>query len=171
MENRADGDSGAASASGAGGSGSSAAKATFEVKKWNAVAFWSWEIELDVCAICRNSLYEPSIEHQAAGLDDVSIAWGVCNHCFHLECIQRWLRQRNVCPMCGTEWEYQKVRARAASAAHPDAAARAVGARAPDAPRSPPLLTRLGGPRAPRPPSPARPQVERVSGGNASGTA
>lgn len=36
----------------------------FEVKKWNAVAMWSWAICTDTCAICRNNLYEPSIEYQ-----------------------------------------------------------------------------------------------------------
>ena len=42
------------------------AKATkrFEIKKWNAVAMWSWAICTDTCAICRNNLYEPSIEYQ-----------------------------------------------------------------------------------------------------------
>lgn len=37
----------------------------FEVKKWSAVAMWSWAICTDTCAICRNNLYEPSIEYQA----------------------------------------------------------------------------------------------------------
>ena len=36
----------------------------FEIKKWNAVAMWSWAICTDTCAICRNNLYEPSIEYQ-----------------------------------------------------------------------------------------------------------
>jgi hypothetical protein len=36
----------------------------FEIKKWNAVTMWSWDICADVCAICRNSLNEPSIEYQ-----------------------------------------------------------------------------------------------------------
>ena len=38
----------------------------FEIKKWNAVAMWSWAICTDTCAICRNNLYEPSIEYQVA---------------------------------------------------------------------------------------------------------
>ena len=36
----------------------------FEIKKWNAVTMWSWDICADNCAICRNSLNEPSIEYQ-----------------------------------------------------------------------------------------------------------
>ncbi|KOX76210.1 RING-box protein 2 [Melipona quadrifasciata] len=25
----------------------------FILKKWNAVAMWSWDVECDTCAICR----------------------------------------------------------------------------------------------------------------------
>ena len=81
----------------------------FVVKKWNAVTFWSWDICTDTCAICRNKLYEPSIEAQAnPGLADdagYSIAWGCCGHVFHLDCISRWLKTRSVCPLCNREWE------------------------------------------------------------------
>ena len=38
----------------------------FEIKKWNAVTMWSWDICADTCAICRNSLNEPSIEYQVS---------------------------------------------------------------------------------------------------------
>ena len=36
-------------------------KKIFEVKKWNAVALWAWEIDIDVCAICKALIHEPCI--------------------------------------------------------------------------------------------------------------
>lgn len=47
------------------GKSSKAPTKRFEIKKWNAVAMWSWAICTDTCAICRNNLYEPSIDYQA----------------------------------------------------------------------------------------------------------
>ena len=77
------------------------------------MTFWSWDICTDTCAICRNKLYEPSIEAQAnPGIQDdagYSITWGVCGHVFHLDCISRWLKTRSVCPLCNREWEFAKI--------------------------------------------------------------
>lgn len=37
-----------------GGSGSKhGGEKMFSLKKWNAVAMWSWDVECDTCAICR----------------------------------------------------------------------------------------------------------------------
>jgi RING-box protein 1 len=33
-------------------------KQRFEVKKWNAVALWAWDIIVDNCAICRNHIMD-----------------------------------------------------------------------------------------------------------------
>jgi RING-box protein 1 len=48
------------------GKGKAVPAKRFEIKKWNAVAMWSWAICTDTCAICRNNLYEPSIEYQVS---------------------------------------------------------------------------------------------------------
>jgi RING-box protein 1 len=84
---------------------------TFTVKSWNPVTKWSWELNIDTCAICRNSLEEPSIEYDTNKEDNSSftVAFGECNHAFHQDCIQRWLKTRSVCPMCNHGWEYSKL--------------------------------------------------------------
>lgn len=54
----------ASTAAGAASSSSASSGVRFEIKKWSAVTMWSWDhICADTCAICRNSLNEPSIEY------------------------------------------------------------------------------------------------------------
>ena len=33
-------------------------KIKVSVKKWNAVALWTWDTKQDICAICRNMITE-----------------------------------------------------------------------------------------------------------------
>ena len=85
----------------------------FEIKKWHAVTMWAWDICADTCAIDRNNLNEPSIEYQANPTSNnqngLSIAFGSCGHVYHMDCIQRWLKTRSVCPLCNKEWDYSKI--------------------------------------------------------------
>ncbi|CAG8819192.1 9686_t:CDS:2 [Gigaspora margarita] len=47
------------------GKAKDSSKKRFEVKKWNAVALWAWDIVVDNCAICRNHIMDLCIECQA----------------------------------------------------------------------------------------------------------
>ena len=84
----------------------------FEIKKWCAVAVWSWLSQFDTCAICKCHLMEPCIDCMAnsntATTKGCDVAWGSCNHPYHFHCISRWLKQRSVCPLCNREWEYNR---------------------------------------------------------------
>ncbi|MGH0119842.1 UNVERIFIED_CONTAM: hypothetical protein FKN15_043275 [Acipenser sinensis] len=66
----------------------------FSLKKWNAVAMWSWDVECDTCAICRVQ---------------VMVVWGECNHSFHNCCMSLWVKQNNRCPLCQQDWVVQRI--------------------------------------------------------------
>lgn len=38
----------------------------FEIKKWNAVALWSWDIKVETCAICKSHIMEDCVDCQAS---------------------------------------------------------------------------------------------------------
>ena len=73
------------------GSGPSAGNGgrMFTLKKWNAVAMWSWDVECDTCAICRVQVMDACLRCQsetkvdARGGKDCVVVWGECNHSFH----------------------------------------------------------------------------------------
>lgn len=92
----------------------------FTLKKWNAVAMWSWDVESDTCAICRIQVMDACLRCQAESKVDAKslgegaskdcvVVWGECNHSFHHCCMSLWIKQNNRCPLCQQEWTVQKL--------------------------------------------------------------
>ena len=52
----------------------------FTIKKWNAVALWSWDVECDTCAICRI---------QVMGKYVILLNFGLILLCFSQDVLQR----------------------------------------------------------------------------------
>ncbi|GLJ23593.1 hypothetical protein SUGI_0446810 [Cryptomeria japonica] len=69
----------------------------FEIKQWNAVAFWAWELVSESCPFCRNLLGEACISCQVSSgsstREECIVAWGKCHHAFHVHCINLWWRR------------------------------------------------------------------------------
>lgn len=83
----------------------------FEVKSWNAVTYWSWNVYNDECPMCKTPIGDKCIECQAEGvargiLNECVSAWGECNHAYHLHCIDRWLKggSDRGCPLDRKAW-------------------------------------------------------------------
>ncbi|XP_058213499.1 RING-box protein 1a isoform X1 [Rhododendron vialii] len=78
------------SSSAASASSSSKKAKRFEIKKWNAVALWAWDIVVDNCAICRNHIMDLCIEceaNQASATGSSSLLL-LCNMiCFLMLCL------------------------------------------------------------------------------------
>lgn len=63
---------------------------------------WHWTVGDELCGICRVS-FEDTCPNCLYPGDGCPLVIGVCQHAFHLHCIEKWLKQsssKGLCPMC-----------------------------------------------------------------------
>ncbi len=86
------------------------------IKKWHMVAAWKWDVNDEVCGICRMAFDACCPECTLPG-DGCPPSWGACHHAFHMHCILKWIQRQNVasdpnenkvCPMCRQVWEFKR---------------------------------------------------------------
>ena len=83
-------------------------KPRFNLKKWNAVAVWTWNTDIENCAICKFYLSELCPDCSGDPQNNIrkcKPVWGQCKHPFHRHCIGEWLQRSNTCPLCAQEWK------------------------------------------------------------------
>jgi RING-box protein 1 len=81
----------------------------FVIQKCSLVTQWAWDTINDCCPICRNSVNEDSITNENNPNMTSVVVVGMCGHAFHYECINRWLKNSKNCPLCNSNWEFQKT--------------------------------------------------------------
>jgi hypothetical protein len=85
-------------------------KPDFEVKNYSDTCETKNEKD---CIICKRSLYEPSydqITDNTKLLNEQDIIIGKCGHCYHHDCMQKWLNAGNKnCPIDKVEWHTHRV--------------------------------------------------------------
>ncbi len=78
----------------------------FTINKISLVSTWSYNLEKNKeCSICRENLNCSSLEYSEKGLKSYIIK-GICGHCFHRECIEKWTsKYSKKCPICHEVWK------------------------------------------------------------------
>ena len=77
---------------------------SFEVKSYKYICSNISYYKNDDCTICRQSLNEDSIYAKEENKVSDIVTSNNCGHCFHVECINPWLKKYNKCPICTGKW-------------------------------------------------------------------
>ena len=77
----------------------------FVIKKVNMFSGWVYDLPKNTeCTICRCSLNTHSLYYQEKGIYS-RVLTGICQHSFHNECIEPWIKKNKHCPICSTKWQ------------------------------------------------------------------
>jgi anaphase-promoting complex subunit 11 len=77
------------------------------------VAVWKWDVEDDVCGICRMA-YDACCPDCTVPGDNCPHTGGQCNHAFHIHCAMKWLGSQAQpngtapCPMCRRDFKFKE---------------------------------------------------------------
>lgn len=78
--------------------------ANIKVTDLELVALWNYNSKNKEC-LCKRSLHIPPVTQvEKKNLYRHNITFGKCNHAFHSDCINSYLKTYNTCPFDGLEF-------------------------------------------------------------------
>jgi RING-box protein 1 len=75
----------------------------FTIKSIHLIASSHLNIENDICSICTYDLYDKCTDCIDTNNKCISVL-GKCNHSYHLHCIDKWIKIKNICPLDKLPW-------------------------------------------------------------------
>jgi RING-box protein 1 len=78
------------------------------IKSISLRGYWNLDTINDECPICRNTILETCVECSNVTDSNCISIMGECSHVYHLHCIEKWTKTKNVCPLDNKKWEYKK---------------------------------------------------------------
>ena len=79
-------------------------KPTIKINRMNLICSWKNNIINDQCPYCKLDLNQSSPEMYEKGVHSKVIV-NSCGHGLHCECIEKWLKKSNKCPICYQDWK------------------------------------------------------------------
>ena len=79
-------------------------KPTISNIKMNLIGSWHYNIINKECSYCKFPLNQSSPDKYDKG-EHSEVIVNVCGHGFHHECISKWLKKSDKCPICMSKWK------------------------------------------------------------------
>lgn len=78
----------------------------FRIKNVYLTYGWKWNLDEEICGICQQGFDQmcPKCTHPF----ECKPCIGVCDHTYHVHCLNDWINKKKFCPMCRVRWEFKK---------------------------------------------------------------
>lgn len=87
-------------------------KSPFTIVKINQIGIWTYDLSNENCGICRDSNQSLCIMCMGGDTnpnEPCQVIIGRCGHAYHSHCINGWLKNSAVCPICNQTWLADKI--------------------------------------------------------------
>jgi hypothetical protein len=87
-------------------------KSPFTIVKINQIGIWTYDLSNENCGICRDSNQSLCLMCESGDTNPAKpcqVIIGKCGHAYHSHCINGWLDNNSVCPICAQTWDIATI--------------------------------------------------------------